>query len=175
MEDSDPELRLSLKEMLFDGNAFKWNRLEDLITSAANQAELDLEALIQQVMDFLFSNNGGLLQQQLVEGMITKLDNMGWYTIQKINQNLPKHLQSKRVKACTKLNDIENNFLIELQPIKDLIKIVQTLPGFRVELILKQFPRILREPDTRKMSLEVAQRVAEKGVVRLLKVAAGAY
>ena len=43
MEDPDPQLRQSLKEMLFDGDAFRWTRLENLVSSAASQAQLDLE------------------------------------------------------------------------------------------------------------------------------------
>ena len=45
MEDPDPQLRQSLKEMLFDGDAFRWSRLEDLVSSAASQAQLDLDTL----------------------------------------------------------------------------------------------------------------------------------
>ena len=35
MEDPDPQLRESLKEMLFDNKKFKWDRLEDLLSNAA--------------------------------------------------------------------------------------------------------------------------------------------
>lgn len=35
MEDPDPALRSSLREMLFDGEEFRWQRLEDLISSAS--------------------------------------------------------------------------------------------------------------------------------------------
>ncbi|MCP4945740.1 MAG: AarF/ABC1/UbiB kinase family protein, partial [Planctomycetaceae bacterium] len=35
MEDPDPQLRQSLKEMLFEGDAFRWTRLENLVASAA--------------------------------------------------------------------------------------------------------------------------------------------
>ena len=67
MEDPDPQLRMSLREMLFDGDIFRWTRLENLVASAASQAQLDLEALLDQVLDFLFSANGGLLRRQLVD------------------------------------------------------------------------------------------------------------
>ena len=66
MEDPDPQLRQSLKEMLFDGDAFRWTRLENLVSSAASQAELDLETLLDQLLDFLFSPKAGLLRNQLV-------------------------------------------------------------------------------------------------------------
>ena len=41
MEDPDPQLRERLKEMLFDNNQFKWDRLEDLLSNAAKQTNLE--------------------------------------------------------------------------------------------------------------------------------------
>ena len=45
MEDPDPQLRESLKEMLFEGDAFRWTRLENLVASAASQSQLDLDSV----------------------------------------------------------------------------------------------------------------------------------
>ena len=59
MEDPDPQLRESLKEMLFDNKKFKWDRLEDLLSNAAKQTNLDLEKLLDEVINLLFSKNGG--------------------------------------------------------------------------------------------------------------------
>ena len=70
MEDPDPQLRQSLKEMLFDGDAFRWTRLENLVSSAASQAQLDLETLLDQLLDFLFSARAGLLRDQLVDATL---------------------------------------------------------------------------------------------------------
>ena len=55
LEESDPELRRSLRDMLFDGEDFRWNRLEDLVMNAARQQQLDIEGLLDQTLDFLFS------------------------------------------------------------------------------------------------------------------------
>ena len=63
--------------------------------------------------------------------------------------------------------------LLDLEPIRQLIAILQNLPGFTPELVLSRLPRLIREPDTHKMGIKVAQGLAERGVVRLVKVAAG--
>ena len=70
MEDPDPQLRDSLREMLFDGEIFRWQRLDNLISSAAAGSQLDLEGLLDQVLDFLFSPKAGLLRNQLVEAAV---------------------------------------------------------------------------------------------------------
>ena len=42
--------------------------LKNLVSSAASQAQLDLETLLDQLLDFLFSAQGnGLLRDQLVD------------------------------------------------------------------------------------------------------------
>ena len=83
-------------------------------------------------------------------------------------------MKSKRIKAYSEIETYENlTSFINLEPIKKLIKIVRNLPGFKIEFIIKQVPRLILEPDSRKMGIKVAQRVAEKSVIRLVKVAAG--
>jgi len=170
MEDPDPQLRQSLKEMLFDGEAFRWTRLENLVSSAASQAQLDLETLLDQVLDFLFSPRAGLLRDQLVDATVERLDAIGWSTMQRLTQRLPKRLQPSAMRGP---GAVQANPLLQLEPVRELINVLQSLPGFTPDLLLKRMPRVLNEPDTRRMGLQVAQGLAERGVVRLVRVAAG--
>ena len=170
MEDPDPQLRQSLKEMLFDGDAFRWTRLENLVSSAASQAQLDLEALLDQLLDFLFSPKAGLLRDQLVVAMVDRLDAIGWSTMQRLGRRLPKRLQPS---AFRSQGLPPADPLLQLEPIRELINVLQSLPGFTPDLLLKRMPRVLNEPDTRRMGVQVAQGLAERGVVRLVRVAAG--
>ena len=170
MEDPDPQLRQSLKEMLFDGDAFRWTRLENLVSSAASQAQLDLEALLDQLLDFLFSPKAGLLRDQLVEATVDRLDAIGWSTMQRLGRRLPKRLQPS---AFQSRGLPPADPLLQLEPIRELINVLQSLPGFTPDLLLKRMPRLLNEPDTRRMGVQVAQGLAERGVVRLVRVAAG--
>ena len=39
---------------------------------------------------------------------------------------------------------------------------------------LKRIPRLINEPYTKEMGIKIAKKVTEKGVVRLVKIAAGA-
>ena len=55
---------------------------------------------------------------------------------------------------------------------RELIKVMQSLPGFTPDLVLKECPAFY-EPDTRRMGLEVAKGLDERGVVRPVRVAAG--
>ena len=171
MEDPDPQLRQSLKEMLFDGDIFSWTRLENLVASAASQEQLDLEALLDQVLDFLVSTHGGMLRHQLVETAADRIDSLGWMTLQRIGRRLPRQLQPTRL--MTSGAELNQDFYMDLEPVRQLIQVLQQLPGFSPDLLFSRLPRLMREPDARRMGVELAQGLAERGVVRLVKAAAG--
>jgi hypothetical protein len=58
---------------------------------------------------------------------------------------------------------------LSLEPIQRLVEILQQLPGFEPQLLLKRLPRLLQEPDLRQMGISLARGLAERGVVRLLR------
>jgi predicted unusual protein kinase regulating ubiquinone biosynthesis (AarF/ABC1/UbiB family) len=167
MEDPDPSLRRSLKEMLFDGEVFRWQRLDNLIASAARGSQLDIETLLDQVLDFLFSANGGLLRRQLVEAAISRVDALAWHTTLRLGKRLPQRLQPPGLRQ-RQVEDAENA-LLGLEPIRQLLVILRSLPGFEPRLLVKRLPRLLAEPELRRMGADVARGLAERGVVRLLR------
>ncbi len=168
MEDPDPQLRNSLKEMLFDGEIFRWQRLDNLISSAASGAQLDLDGLLDQVLDFLFSPKAGLLRNQLVEAAVNQMDALGWQTALRLSQRLPRPLQPPglRDRGPISSSDLE---LLSLEPIQRLVGILQQLPGFEPQLLLKRLPRLLQESELRQMGLALARGLAERSMVRLVR------
>lgn len=167
MEDPDPSLRNSLKEMLFDGEVFRWQRLDNLIASAAQGSQLDLDGLLDQVLDFLFSANGGLLRQQLVDAMVQRIDGLAWQTTLRLGKRLPEQLQPPGLRH--RRLETGADPLLELEPIRQLLVILRALPGFEPQLLLRRLPRLLGEPELRRMGMKLARGLAERGVVRLLR------
>ena len=167
MEDPDPTLRQSLKEMLFDGDVFRWQRLDNLVASAAQGSQLDLDSLLDQVLDFLFSSNGGLLRQQLVDALVQRIDNLAWQTTLRLGQRLPQRLQPPGLRQ--RQWQASGDPLLELEPIRQLLVILQAVPGFEPQLLLRRLPRLLGEPELRRMGLDLARGLAERSVVRLLR------
>ena len=131
---------------------------------------MDLDTLLDQVLNFLFSPKAGMLRDQLVSATVERLDAIGWSTMQRLGRRLPKRLQPD---ALSRSGSFSGDPLLQLEPVRELIQVLQSLPGFTPELLLRRMPRVLNEPDTRRMGLQVAQGLAERGVVRLVRVAAG--
>ena len=168
MEDPDPQLRESLKEMLFDSGQFKWDRLEDLLSNAAKQTDLDLEKLLDEVINLLFSPKGGFLRDEIINGLTNQIDMFNWKFIKNINYYLPKSLKMK-----INYQEDMNNIIFSIEPIRKFLNVLQKVPGYSNDLFFKKIPRLLNEPYTKEMSVKIAQKVTEKSVVRLVKIAAG--
>ena len=167
MEDPDPTLRQSLKEMLFDGDIFRWQRLDNLIASASQGAQLDLEGLLDQVLIFLFSANGGLLRLQLVDAMVARMDAMAWQTTLRIGKRLPERFQPPGLRRH-RLSEAGEP-LLDIEPVRQLMGILQSLPGFEPQMLLRRLPRLIGEPELRQMGFQLAKGLAERSVVRLVR------
>ena len=169
MEDPDPQLRESLKEMLFDNKEFKWDRLEDLLSNAAKQTDLDLEKLLDEVINLLFSQKGGFLRDELVNGLTNQIDKINWKVIKNINYYLPKSLKINIIQNQNTMNDV----IFSIEPFTKFLNVLQKVPGYSIDIFLKRIPRLINEPYAKEMSFKIAQKVTEKSVVRLVKIAAG--
>jgi len=170
MEDPDPQLRESLKEMLFDNKKFNWERLEDLLANAAKQTNLDLEKLLDEVINLLFSPKGGFLRNEIVESLTNQIDLLGLKILKNLNNYLPSAIKINTVDENNNLND----FIMYVEPFKNFFEILQKVPNYSVDIFLKRIPRLINEPYTKEMGIKIAKKVTEKGVVRLVKIAAGA-
>jgi len=170
MEDENPELRNSLKEMLFDENSLKLERLDDLLKSATKEKQLDSEKILDQTIDFLFSKNGNTLRNELVNIFAVKIDSIGWKTLIKINNKLPLKIRSKTIERSSK---ISLNNTLNMSSIKKMFRTSKMKPGFKRKIFFKKLPKILIAKDTYKMGLGLMKKTSEKSMIRLVKVAAG--
>ncbi|MFN9661795.1 MAG: AarF/ABC1/UbiB kinase family protein, partial [Cyanobacteriota bacterium] len=141
-----------------------------LVSSAALQEQLDVEGLLDQVIDFLFSPSGGLLRRQLVEAMVERMDNLAWRMTLRIGRRLPVRLLPPGLRERQSSPEaLDPRPLLDLEPVRQLMVILKDLPGFEPRLLLQRLPRLVGEPDLRRMGAEVARGLAERGVVRLLR------
>ena len=67
-----------------------------------------------------------------------------------------------------------NELIMYIGPLRNFLEILQKVPGYSIDIFLKRVPRLVNEPYTKEMGIKIAKKVTEKGVVRLVKIAAGA-
>jgi hypothetical protein len=156
--------------MLFDNKKFKWNRLEDLLSNAAKQTNLDLEKLLDEVINLLFSPKGGYLRDEIIEGLTNQIDLFSLKILKNLNNFLPSSIKLNTTDESNNLNDL----IMYIEPFRNFLEIIQKVPGYSIDIFLKRFPRLINEPYTKEMGIKIARKVTEKGVVRLVKIAAGA-
>jgi len=66
------------------------------------------------------------------------------------------------------------DFVMYIEPLRNFLEILQKVPGYSIDIFLKRVPRLVNEPYTKEMGIQIAKKVTEKGMVRLVKIAAGA-
>jgi len=143
------------------------------VATAAQGSQLDLEGLLDQVISFLFSENGGLLRRQLVEAAVEQVDNLAWQTTLRLSRNLPAPLQALQPRGLRQQVQLSaaglDQQLLDLEPIRQLVRILRAIPGFEPQMLLNRLPRLLGEPGLRTMARDLARGLAERSVVRLLR------
>jgi len=170
MEDENPELRNSLKEMLFDENSLKLERLDDLLTSATKEKQLDSEKILDQTINFLFSKKGIVLRKEIVNILASKIDSLGWKTVVKLNNKLPSKIRSKTIQKSLN-NDTKETF--NMSSIFKMLDSSKTKRGFKRKIFFTKLPKILVKKNTYEMGIGLMKKTSEKSIVRLVKVAAG--
>jgi hypothetical protein len=88
LTDPAPQLRASLKDLLFKDGSFRWNRLENLLRNAGSSSDYDLNQVLNQTLEFLFSERGAFIREQLVEEIVKAVDAYGRRTFDKVTYSL---------------------------------------------------------------------------------------
>ncbi|MBF2078921.1 MAG: AarF/ABC1/UbiB kinase family protein, partial [Synechococcales cyanobacterium T60_A2020_003] len=83
LTDPSPELRASLRDLLFKEGDFRWNRLENLLKNARNSPDYDTSQTLDQAVDFLFSERGEFIRDRIVQELVKNLDALGRSTVQR--------------------------------------------------------------------------------------------
>ena len=90
--------------------------------------------------------------------------------LKSLNNYLPRSIKLNISNENSNLNDL----IMYIEPLRNFLEILQKVPGYSMDIFLKRVPRLINEPYTKEMGIKIAKKVTEKGVVRLVKIAAGA-
>jgi hypothetical protein len=164
LTDQSPELRASLQDLLFKDGSFRWNRLENLLRNARDSDDYDMDRLIDQTLEFLFSDRGSFLRDRIVSELVNSLDSFGQSTVHNFTTAVQRRLgikQDRPVTTTTGPSDLD-----QLRRILDLLR---ETPGFDAAQVASRLPTLLFKPETQAMGQQVMSGLAQRALARLIR------
>ncbi|HEY9652194.1 MAG TPA: AarF/ABC1/UbiB kinase family protein, partial [Coleofasciculaceae cyanobacterium] len=167
LTDPSPELRASLKDLLFKDGTFRWNRLENLLRNAGQNSDYDLNQVLNQTLDFLFSERGTFIREQLIEEIVKAIDAYGRRTFDRVTYSLRDRLGMVDKKtSTTTIEDAQS-----AEHIKRIWEILQETPGFDPLQLVPVIPQLLMKPETQRMGQKIAGGLAQRVIARMIREA----
>lgn len=164
LTDPAPELRSSLKQLLFKEESFRWNRLEGLLQNAKGSMEYDISKSLDQGLEFLFSEQGTFIRERLIEEIIKSLDTLGQNAWQNFTANVGNRL-GLSIEPPTL--SVENE--ATLGYIKRIWAILQDTEGFDVNHLLTLLPKLAARSETQEMGQRIAIGLTQRLISRFIR------
>jgi len=170
LTDTAPQLRISLQELLFKDGSFRWNRLENLLKNASDSQDYDLTLVLNQTTEFLFSERGNFIREQLVEEIVKAVDSQGrknWDNFTNFFQQGIKFGNTNNNSRAISPPKIETSS--NLENIQRIWEILQATPGFDGMQIISLLPKLMVKPETQQMGQQIAGGLAQRAIARLIR------
>ncbi len=166
LTDSSPQLRTSLRDLLFKEGSFRWNRLENLLKNARNSNDYDINQVLDQTLDFLFSERGEFIRERIANELVNSIDLASRRALTNAQLKVAEWI-GVRVKqpATTVSNQPSSN----IEQIQRIFAILQETDGFDPIIILQRVPDLLAKPEVHQLSQQVAGELAQKAAARLIR------
>jgi hypothetical protein len=153
-----------LQELLFKDGSFRWNRLENLLRNARSSEDYDLSKVLDQTVEFLFSERGSFIRDNLVDEIVKNIDDLGQRTLHNVS-----YAVRQRVGLATPPASQQVSNSATLDHIKRIWDILQETRGFDPVRLLPVIPQLLVKPETQKMGQAIASRLAQRVATRLIR------
>jgi predicted unusual protein kinase regulating ubiquinone biosynthesis (AarF/ABC1/UbiB family) len=168
--DPSPELRASLRDLLFKEGEFRWNRLENLLRNANDSDDYDMEKVLNQTIDFLFSERGEFIRDRLADELAKELDNLGQTMVHTLQQQLQTRLglgesPARRSTPSAPAADSDSN----LDRILRIADILRHTKGFDATVLARQLPQVLAKRETRDMGQRVLGNLTQRAAARFIR------
>jgi predicted unusual protein kinase regulating ubiquinone biosynthesis (AarF/ABC1/UbiB family) len=166
LTDPAPQLRTSLRDLLFKDGTFRWNRLENLLKNARSNEEYDLNLVVNQTVEFLSSERGALIRNNLVDEIVRGLDALTKNALHSFT-----YLLRERV-GITALNETPAATVEQqqtLEHIKRIVGILRETRGFDASQLAPQIAQLFFNPGVQRLGQQIASQLAQKALARLIR------
>ncbi|MCF2971776.1 AarF/ABC1/UbiB kinase family protein [Synechococcus sp. Nb3U1] len=143
LSDPAPELRVSLRELLFNQGQFRWNRLENLLRNATNSEDFDLQGSLEKALDFIFSERGAFLRERLVDAIFSSPGSQTGSPAQPTSDTM-EHLQR-------------------------LWELLSGNPTFQPMQLFPVVAKVATKPEAQQLGRQLASRWLQRSAARLIR------
>lgn len=168
LTDPAPQLRTSLQQLLFQKGSFRWNRLENLLKNARNSNDYDLDTVLDQTLEFLFSERGEYLRVRIADELAKEIDKMGFSLLQQVTRalRLPvSYSEPTPVGVASQAQSLETSWEQAVR----ILKILRDTPGFNPATVASVLPKLIAEPEARGLGRRVVSGVAQRAIARIIR------
>ncbi|WP_404791234.1 ABC1 kinase family protein [Altericista sp. CCNU0014] len=167
LTDTAPELRASLKDLLFKDESFRWNRLENLLNNARNVENYDLNQALNQAVEFLFSERGDFIRDRLADELVKNLDQFGQNTLQSLSHQLQERLGWKKNANQSALDPQPPH--TDADRIQRIWRLLQETPGFDASALIPVLANVVTRAEAQALGVQVATGLVQRTAARLLR------
>jgi predicted unusual protein kinase regulating ubiquinone biosynthesis (AarF/ABC1/UbiB family) len=164
LSDPAPELRASLKDLLFKQGEFRWNRLENLLNNARESDDYDVSKIMNQALEYLFSERGDFIRDRIVLELVKSLDTLSSNALANAKAVVGEWFGVKANQPVVSQTEQKN-----LEHIKRIWNILQSTPGFDGMKVLQLLPQLLVKPEVQNMGQQVVGGLAQRAITRLIR------
>ncbi|MEA5570634.1 AarF/ABC1/UbiB kinase family protein [Calothrix sp. UHCC 0171] len=166
LTDPAPQLRTSLRDLLFKEGSFRWNRLENLLKNARNNEEYDFDLVLNQAIDFLSSERGEYIREKLVDELLKSVDGLRKNFLHNFTYLLREQVGITAVKETAAANLEQQE---TLEHIQNVVQILQQTRGFDANQLIPQITQIFFNPGVQRLGQQITEQLLQKTVVRALR------
>ncbi len=165
LTDPAPELRASLKDLLFKEEGFRWHRLENLMRNATDSRDYDFDRVVDQALDYLFSDRGMFIRDRLADEIVNALDSFGRRALFNLSSSFRQQVGLAVQETPPELQ--EDSYTVT--HLRNIIGILQKTPGFDPTQVISIIMKIITKPETQALGQKVAERLTQKVVARTIR------
>lgn len=169
LTDPSPELRSSLSDLLFRDGEFRWNRLENLLRNASDSDDYDMERVLNQSLEFLFSERGEFIRDRIADEVAKELDNLGHNMVQTVQQTVRERLGWEQPAGEATITIQANGGDSNLDRILRIVDILRNTKGFDATLLARQLPQVLVKRETRDMGQRIMGNLTQRAAARFIR------
>ncbi|TBR61439.1 hypothetical protein B4U84_11745 [Westiellopsis prolifica IICB1] len=166
LTDPAPELRASLRDLLFKENRFRWNRLENLLRNARNNQDYDLNLVLNQGVDFLSSERGSFIRDRLIDELIKSADALSKNILHNFTYLLRERVGVTTINETPAATDEQQQ---TLEHIKRILNILRETRGFDPTQLAPQVVQIAFNPGVQRLGQQIAGQLLQKAAARLIR------